>query len=88
MIRINLQNPKYETNWDVVHSYLIAKIEERYKSYPEDFIMSKEESNLRLLDYDEEIPTLEVEKVSFTSSVDTNTNSSSDSNPSAPSIKE
>ncbi len=77
-IRINLQNPDYKTPWDKVHSYLISKIIGQYKLHrPEYFMLTKEESNLRLLEYDEEITTL---KLSLTSSVDTKPNSSPNPN--------
>jgi len=92
MIRINLlekQDPKHvrelskaTKEFDATYAYITSKIRARLCKLEEDFIMTKEESNLRLLEYDEEIP-----KLLLTSSIDTKHNSSADSNPSTPFIK-
>ena len=60
LIRINVQKPDY--NWIVIK--INREIDLYTKTYmdiimkdlnqPEDFIMTKEEANLRLLEYDEE----------------------------------
>ena len=91
MIRINLlehQWPKDIRELDAALKEFNEEYEratkagmEMYVKPPSYFMMTKEESNLRLLGYDEEADLL-------TSSVDTKTDSSSNSNSSTPSIEE
>lgn len=60
MIRINVQKPDY--NWILIkiqrdinlYTKAYMKIAMAYYSKPEDFTITKEEANLRLLEYDEE----------------------------------